>query len=262
MRKSLKISTIVALWIGIWYLSVLIYSLINGIELSYNPIFPYPHDVIISLFNLLARADYYFATLTTLLRILVSIIISVILGTVIAIICARFDFLHSFIQPFLSAIRSVPVTVFVFILYLIIFSFTSMLITILMVFPIIFTCVYDGIKSIDKDLLEVCQIYKIPFKKRVKSLYLPTVMPFFVTGITSSIGLAWKAGVAAEALCPPDNSMGLNISLAKQNFDNEELFAWALTLVAINIVFELAFKKIIKVAFKRWLPNEVQNEDS
>ena len=130
-----------------------------------------------------------------------------------------------------------------------------------MVFPIVFTGVYDGIKKIDKDLLEVCQVYKIPFKKRIKSLYLPTVMPYFVSALTSSIGLAWKAGVAAEALCPPDSSMGLSISLAKQNFNNEELFAWALTLVLINIAFEIAFKKLIKLSFKRWLPNEVQNED-
>lgn len=261
MKKALKISIIVAVWIGIWYLSVLIYSAVNGMNLSYNPIFPYPHDVIASLFKLFARGDYYLATFTTLLRILSSIVIAVILGTGIAIICSRFSFLHSFLQPFLSTIRSVPVTVFVFILYLIILSFTSMLITILMVFPIVFTGVYDGIKKIDKDLLEVCQVYKIPFKKRIKSLYLPTVMPYFVSALTSSIGLAWKAGVAAEALCPPDSSMGLSISLAKQNFNNEELFAWALTLVLINIAFEIAFKKLIKLSFKRWLPNEVQNED-
>lgn len=261
MKKAIKISIIVAIWVGIWYLAVLIYSAANDMDLSYNPIFPYPHDVFVGLFRLLAKGSYYLATLTTLLRILASIIIAVILGTGMAILCAKSSFLHSFLQPFLSTIRSVPVTVFVFILYLIIFSFTSMLITILMVFPIVFTNVYEGIKNIDKDLLEVCQVYKIPFIKRVKALYLPTVMPYFATALTSSIGLAWKAGVAAEALCPPDNSMGLSISLAKQNFDNEELFAWALTLIIINILFEFAFKKIIKFSFKKWMKNEVQNEN-
>lgn len=261
MKKAFKLTLIIAIWIAIWYLAVLIYSAINGMSLTYNPIFPYPHDVITSLFRLFTIGEYYLATFTTLLRILISILIAVILGVSTAIICAKFSFFHSFIQPFLSTIRSVPVTVFVFILYLIIFSFTSVLITVLMVFPIVFTNVYEGIKSIDKDLMEVCQAYNIPFKKRVKSLYLPTVMPHFVTALTSSIGLAWKAGVAAEALCPPDNSMGLSISLAKQNFNNQELFAWALTLVIINILFEFAFKKIIKASFKKWLPNEVQNAD-
>ena len=86
-------------------------------------------------------------------------------------------------------------------------------------------------------------------------------MPYFVSALTSAIGLAWKAGIAAEALCPPENSMGLHISLSKQNIDNEELFAWALTLVVINIIFELLLKKIIKAVFKRYISNEVPNEN-
>jgi NitT/TauT family transport system permease protein len=86
-------------------------------------------------------------------------------------------------------------------------------------------------------------------------------MPYFVSALTSAVGLAWKAGIAAEALCPPQNSMGLHIALAKQNIDNEELFAWALTLILINLVFEFVIKKLIKVIFKRYLPNEVRNEN-
>ena len=261
MRKAIKIATITLFWLGIWYFSVLIYSLSNDMDIAYNPLFPYPHDVIKSLFTLLTTGTYYLATVTTLLRILLSIIIAVVFGIAVAVVCAKIKIIHSFIQPLLSAIRSVPVTVFVFILYLIIFDFTSMFVTILMVFPIVFSNVYEGIKNIDKDIYEVCQVYKLPLKKRIKALYLPTVMPYFVSALTSSIGLAWKAGVAAEALCPPDNSMGLSISLAKQSFNNEELFAWALTLIVINILFELAFKKLINCSFKKWMPDEVKNEN-
>ena len=46
-----------------------------------------------------------------------------------------------------------------------------------------------------------------------------------------------------------------------ENIDNEELFAWALTLILINLVFEFVIKKLIKVIFKRYLPNEVRNEN-
>ncbi len=261
MIKVLKITLVALFWIGVWYLAVLIYSASKGMNLSYNPLFPYPHDVIKSLFSLFGEWDYYLATLSTLLRTLLSIIIGIVLGFGCAVICSRIDFINTLLKPLLATIKSVPVTVFVFILYLIIFDFTSMFITILMVFPIVFSNVYAGIKSIDKDLYEVCQTYKIPLKKRIKSLYLPTVAPYFVSALTSSIGLAWKAGVAAEALCPPKISMGHNISSANQNLDNEELFAWALTLIIINLIIEFAFKKLIKASFKKWLANEVQNED-
>ena len=261
MKKALKITLVTLFWIGIWYLAVLIYSLIKGMDLSYNPLFPYPHDVIIRLFKLLLEPSFYLSTVFSLLRIIASTVIATALGVLSAIVCSKINFLNSLIKPLLATVKSVPVTVFVFILYLLVFDLTSMIITILIVFPIVFANVYEGIKNIDRDLLEVCQAYKIPRKKRIVSLYLPTVMPYFVSALTSAVGLAWKAGIAAEALCPPENSMGLHISLAKQNIDNEELFAWALTLVLINLVFEFVLKKIIRAVFKRYLPNEVRNEN-
>ena len=261
MKKVLKISLVTIFWIGIWYLAVLVYSSINGMNLTYNPLFPYPHDVLKSLLSLVTEGDYYLATLSTLLRTLISIVIATALGFGCAVLCSRFNFINALIKPMLATIKSVPVTIFVFILYLIIFDFTSMFITILMVFPIVFSNIYESIQNIDKELLDVCRVFKIPFVKRVKSLYLPTIMPYFVSALTSSIGLAWKAGVAAEALCPPKTSMGHNISLANQNLDNEELFAWALTLVIINIIFELLFNKLIKIAFKKWIRVEVKNEN-
>ena len=261
MKKSLKISLTVLFWIAIWYLAVFLYSLRYKMDLTGNAIFPYPHQVIFKLSILLLKLDFYLATVSSLIRIVLATLFAVIMGVLFAILCSKFDFLNFILKPFLITIKSVPVTVFVFILYLLIFDFTSMLITFLMVFPIVFGNVYEGIKNIDKDMLEVCHTYKIPFLKRIKSLYLPTVMPYFVSSLITSIGLAWKAGIAAEALCPPDNSMGLYISLAKQNIENDELFAWALTLVIINIIFEMALKKLIKHSFKKWLPVEVKNEN-
>lgn len=257
MKKILKISLIVLFWIAIWYLLSFVHAIIYNMDLSNNLLLPYPHQVIVKLFRLFFTKSFYLSTTASLLRIVISTFLAIVVGIFTAIICSKFDFLNDLLKPLLAIIKSVPVTVFVFILYLLIFDFTSMLITFLMVFPIVFSNVYEGLKSIDKDLLEVCNLYKLPFKKRVKALYLPTVMPYLISALTSAVGLAWKAGIAAEALCPPDNSMGLHISFAKQNIENDELFAWALTLVMVNLAFELVFKKAILSLSKKWIIREV-----
>lgn len=257
MKKILKISLIVLFWIAIWYLLSFVHALIYNMDLANNLLLPYPHQVIVKLFKLLFTKSFYISTAASLIRIVISTLLAVAVGVLSAIICSKFDFLNDLLKPLLATIKSVPVTVFVFILYLLILDFTSMLITFLMVFPIVFSNVYEGLKSIDKDLLEVCNLYKLPLKKRFKALYLPTVMPYFVSALTSAVGLAWKAGIAAEALCPPDNSMGLHISFAKQNIENDELFAWALTLVAVNLIFELFFKKAILSLSRKWIKCEV-----
>lgn len=257
MKKILKISLIVLFWIGIWYLLSFVHALIYNMDLASNLLLPYPHQVISKLLKLLLTGSFYLSTLASLLRIVISTLFAIIVGVLTAIISSKFEFLNDLLKPFLATIKSVPVTVFVFILYLLIFDFTSMLITFLMVFPIVFSNVYEGLKSIDKDLYEVCNLYKLPFKKRFKALYMPTVMPYFISALTSAVGLAWKAGIAAEALCPPDNSMGLHISFAKQNIENDELFAWALTLIVINLIFEFVFKKAIILLSKKLIKCEV-----
>lgn len=257
MKKVLKFSIIFLIWISIWYLLSFFHALIYDMDLSNNLLLPYPHQVILKLFVLLTKGDFYLSTASSLLRIIISTVLAIVFGVLFAILCSKLEFLHDFLKPFLAAIKSVPVTVFVFILYLLIFDFTSMIITFLMVFPIVFSNVYEGIKSIDKELLEVCTIYEIPFKKRFKALYLPTILPYAVSALTSAVGLAWKAGIAAEALCPPANSMGFHISFAKQNIENDELFAWALTLIVINLIFEISFKYLIRLITNKWLKSEV-----
>lgn len=265
MKKALKITLIAVFWVGVWYLLSFIHALYFKLDLNNNFLFPYPHQVIKKLFELLGTSKYYLSTLSSLARISISTFVAIIVGFGSAIVAARFNFVNDLLKPFLATVKSVPVTVFVFILYIIFYRYialTSMIITFLIVYPIVFANIYEGIRNINKDLKEVCSVYKIPVSKRLKSLYLPSVMPYFVSALTTSIGLAWKAGIAAEALCPPDNSMGLHISYAKLYIENDELFAWALTLVLINIFLEILFKKLINIAFKRWLPNEVKYENN
>ena len=127
MKKTLKISLTVVFWVGVWYLAVLLYSLIYDMDLNGNALFPYPHQVIIKLSALLLKLDFYLATIFSLFRIVISTFLAIIFGVLFAVLCSKFDFLHLILKPFLTMIKSVPVTVFVFILYLLIFVLFSLL---------------------------------------------------------------------------------------------------------------------------------------
>ena len=120
-----------------------------------------------------------------------------------------------------------------------------------MVFPIVFSNVYQGIKSTSKDLIEMCNLYKVPFKKKLTSLYLPSVVPYFFSSLLSSIGLAWKAGIAAEILCTPKISIGIEIFKAKDSIEFVDLFAWTVCVIILSMIFELITTKLIKYVLKK-----------
>ena len=79
----------------------------------------------------------------------------------------------------------------------------------------------DGVYT-PKELVEMTRVFGFPPFMRLKKLYLPSVLPYFTAGFKTSLGLAWKAGVAAEVLAFPKNSIGKQlyeaaIALAKEN---------------------------------------------
>ena len=65
-----------------------------------------------------------------------------------------------------------------------------------------------------------------------------TVMPFFRSACLSSIGLGWKAGIAAEVLTVPKHSIGRMIADSKLYLLTEELFAATLVVIILSLLLQ------------------------
>ena len=244
MKKALKFVLIALFWILVWYFV----SLIINLPL----LFPQPWTVIKRLGELLCSSHFFMATLSSFGRILAGILIAILLGSALALICSLSKTTYEFLTPLVSIIKSTPIVAFVFLVNLFLYNEkTVIFISFLMVFPIVFSNIYQGIKSTDKDLIEMCNLYKVKFKKRLTSLYIPSVIPYFLSSLLSSIGLAWKAGIAAEVLCSPVISIGIEIYHANESLEFVDLFAWTAWVIILSMIFELITTKLIKYVLKK-----------
>jgi NitT/TauT family transport system permease protein len=73
-------------------------------------------------------------------------------------------------------------------------------------------------------------------KERLRHLYIPSIMPFVLSGLKSSLSLCWKVVVAAEILVQPFRSLGAGMQQAKARLETPELFAWTLaTVIAASL---------------------------
>lgn len=241
--KILKIILITLFWLGIWEIVALI--------ISKPLLFPSPIDVLIKLFELSKTTEFWTNSLFSLLRVGIGIVIAIILGTLTGILCSFSKIIYEVVSPLVTIIKSTPVASFIILIWIFIGNnLTPIIISALMVFPIMFANVYQGIKSVDKNLLEVCEIYKISRKNTIKSLYIPTLLPFFSSALLSSIGLGWKAGIAAEVLCTPIKSIGFAIFNSKTYFEYVDLFAWTTMVIILSLIFEFLLTNLIKKLFK------------
>ena len=255
MKKALKTTIFIIVWLLIW----LIFSYIINLQL----LFPTPIEIIKRLGELLLTSDFYLSTASSLGRILLGVLIGLFIGVVLAAISSLSEHIYDFFNPLISFFKATPVVAFVFLVNLFIGTdLTVIFICILMVVPIVYANVYQGIISVDKNMIELCKSFKIPRTKQLTALYIPSVMPYFVSSLLSTIGLAWKAGVAAEILCVPANSIGKEIFNAKTYIEYVDLFAWVLTVVILSIIFEFIATKLLNLTLKKFKQKtEASNEN-
>lgn len=57
-----------------------------------------------------------------------------------------------------------------------------------------------GVTSVDKDLVNVGKVLKLPLMTRVRKIVLPSALPFIFTGMRLSLGVGWMVLIAAEML--------------------------------------------------------------
>lgn len=80
----------------------------------------------------------------------------------------------------------------------------------------------------------------------MRLIYIPSVLPYFASGCATALGLAWKAGVAAEVLCLPALAIGTKLYRAKITMETPDLFAWTVTVVVLSFVLERAVGALLR----------------
>ena len=124
----------------------------------------------------------------------------------------------------------------------------SILISFLVAYPILHISTVSGLKSTASKLLEMAQVFRVPFHKKIFYLYRPALSPYLISACKSALGMAFKSGIAAEVIGVPDFSIGANLYEAKIYLDTASLFAWTLSIILIASCFEKILLRLMTAA--------------
>ena len=92
-----------------------------------------------------------------------------------------------------------------------------------------------GLSSVLREkLLEMARVFRVPFSRTLRGVYLPQVLPYFRSAVSAALGLCWKAGTAAEVIALSSGSIGEKLYNAKIYFQTADLFAWTAAIVLIS----------------------------
>ena len=172
---------------------------------------------------------------------------AIILGLIISFTAFFYTIVNKIFSPLISVLRATPVASYIILLYMMLTNNIIPVVTaFLIVLPVVWEYTMAGLRNADEKLLEVCKIYGIKGLKRLKLYYFPSLKPYFHATILSSIGMAWKAGVAAEVLTTPKFSIGKELYSAKVYLEAPDLFAWTAVVIILSFFIEFFIKRGLK----------------
>ena len=234
IRNNAEKAGAIAFWLIIWQIA----SLLIGEELF----LPSPIGVIRRLFEIAFLPQFISSIAFTLFRIILGFVLSVAAATLLAVLSCVSRLASALIDPVVKIIRATPVASIVILALVWISSRNlSVIISFMMVFPIVYSNVLEGIRNTDRKLLEAAANYRMRPVKKVRYVYMPSVLPYFNAAIKAALGPAWKSGIAAEVIALPDGSIGERVYEAKIYLSTPDLFAWTLVIIILAFLFERFF---------------------
>ena len=224
----------VAFWLIVWQLAAMALHA------------AYPHGALLLPSPVSSLARLWTLAGAASMHILGGFLLSCARAVVLAALSARFSRVKELLAPLVAAVKTVPVASFIILALIWLSSRTlPLFIAALMVFPPVYLNVLEGIRRTDASPLEMARVFRVPFSRTLRGVYLPQVLPYFRSAVSAALGLCWKAGTAAEVIALSSGSIGEKLYNAKIYFQTADLFAWTAAIVLISAAFEKLFLLLV-----------------
>jgi sulfonate transport system permease protein len=188
-----------------WFIPVtvlLVWELLARLGLLPPNWLPAPTVVGKTIYQLAVAGDLARHAGTTIARVAAGFVLGASAGTLLGGLTGYLPVARKLLDPSLQALRSVPSIAWVplFLLWLGIQEISKIaLISVGAFFPV-YLNLSVAMRHVDPMLLEVGKLYRLSSLQMVRRLILPAVLPEYIVGLRSGLGLAWMFVVAAELL--------------------------------------------------------------
>jgi len=207
---------------------------------------PGPVLVLQTLWTLAVTPEFWLTAGASLLRIFAGFAAGTVLGAALAACTYAWGWADALLSPAIRVLRATPVASFIILILLWVRTgLVPGVISGLMVLPVVWANVHKGLSMTDPLLLEAGRAFRFGRWKTAGLVYLPSVLPYFASGCTTALGLAWKAGVAAEVLCLPRRAIGAQVYYSKLYLETPSLFAWTAAVVILSLVLERVLEGLL-----------------
>jgi NitT/TauT family transport system permease protein len=237
-RRIIYTALTVLFWLMVWQAASMI--------IRQSLYMPSPLETFAALTGLVKTDVFWLSVAFTFFRVVMGVALSFVIGILLAFFAARSMFLEQLLRPVVAAAKATPV-MSIIMLALVWFtsSFVPIFSCILLCFPIFYTNTLSGLRSVDRQLLEMASVFRVSHRRIITGIIVPGVIPHIYSALAVCIGFSWKSVVAAEVLSSPKYALGYQLYRTKLYLDTPGLFAWTLAIIVISLIFEKGLKHLL-----------------
>lgn len=210
-----------------------------------------PVRVLARLALLWREPGFFSSVFFSFFRITAGFLLAFAAGILSGFAAGRFRAVETLLWPWVIAGKTIPIASFI-ILCLIWMDYNGLtvLIAFLIAFPVIYSNILQGLRSSDEKKEELAVLYRVPWTRRFLYIDLPAVKPYLLSASSVAIGMAWKAGIAAEVIGMVNGSIGDMLYQAKVYFQNADLLAWTVIIILVSVISEKLFTLLLRMFFR------------
>jgi NitT/TauT family transport system permease protein len=189
----------------------------------------------------------------TLARVAASFVLAMSIGVAVGIAMGRLPGLNRFLDSWLIFFLNLPALVTIILCYVWfgLIESAAVLAVAINKIPNVVVTVREGARSLNRDLDEMCRVYRFNGMARLRHVILPQLSPYLLASVRSGLALIWKIVLVVELL-GRSNGIGFQLSVFFQMFDVASILAYSLAFIVIVQIIEWIGLRPLEAALNRW----------
>lgn len=218
-------------------------------------VIPFPAKVADELWDILSSGLFIEHLAASSLRILIGFTCAMLLGTAIGILMGSRASWDEFFKDLVVLCLALPGLIYALMSVMVFGVSLAAPVTAitLCAFPFITVNISEGVRAIDKELLDMGRAYKVSQGKMVRRVVIPSLLPFIFAAIRVGFAISWKVNTLVEVFGAV-NGAGYMIRASFLTFSTAGIIAWSLLFAGLMLVIEYGVLVPLERHFSRWRP--------
>jgi len=175
----------------------------------------------------------------TFIRILIGFTISYMIGMSMGVMMGTKKFWEEFFTDYVIIGLTIPSLAWAIIgvLWFGLKPLTPVFATVMIVFPYVAANFWEGVKAVDKDLVDMARAFDISKKRIIHHIYIFSLLPYSLAAVRIGFSISWKIVIVGEVF-GASSGIGYMIYYWYHMFNMRLVLAWLLFFTLCMLALE------------------------